>query len=67
MAEATLTELKLQDDISESNKEFHETLSRLSAASRGIETARVTEWVDKSPQVITDNTQLGNESFCPFC
>ena len=47
LVEASLAELELFDDVSEAS-DLHETLSRLSAASRGRETERVDEWVNKA-------------------
>ena len=55
LAEATLTEMALRDDLSDSNTDFHETLSRLSASSRGKETERISDWINNSPSVTEAN------------
>ena len=55
LAEATLTEMALRDDLSDSNTDFHETLSRLSASSRGKETERISDWINNSPSVAEAN------------
>ena len=48
LAEATLTELQLTDDVSETNSQFQDTLSRLSKASND-NNARVNDWVNNLP------------------
>ena len=58
LAEATLTELALMEDTAESNLDFQEALSQLSAASRGKESARVSDWVLHSPTVSVLGNQL---------
>ena len=49
LAEATLAEMELREDLSDSNLDFHETLSLLSATSKGNGTERINEWVNNSP------------------
>ena len=49
LAQATLVEMELRDDLSDSNADFHESLSRLGASSGGKETARINDWVNNSP------------------
>ena len=49
LAEAHLAELELTEDLSETNEDFQETLSRLSGASAADETRRIKDWVDNSP------------------
>ena len=49
LAEATLAEMELRDDLSDSNAEFHESLSRLGDSSEGKETASINDWVNNSP------------------
>ena len=49
LAQATLVEMELRDDLSDSNTEFHESLSRLGASSEGKETAMINDWVNNSP------------------
>ena len=49
LAEATLTELELRDDLSASQLNLEETLSQLSSKADG--TARVNDWVNNSPVV----------------
>ena len=61
LAEATLAELELRDDFSDSNSDLHETLSRLSAASQGKETQRINEWINNSPSVAVTNSQPSHE------
>ena len=51
LAEATLAELELRDDLSVLNVDFHDTLSRLSATSHRAETQRIHEWINNSPNV----------------
>ena len=55
LAEAILTEMALRDDLSDSNTDFHETLSRLSASSRGKETERISDWINNSPSATEAN------------
>ena len=49
LAEATLAEMELREDLSDSNLDFHVTLSRLSATSKGNGTERINEWINNSP------------------
>ena len=49
LAEATLVEMELREVLSESNADFYENLSRLSASSERNETARINDWVHNSP------------------
>ena len=49
VAEATLVEMELREDLSESNADFHESLSGLGASSERNETARINDWVRNSP------------------
>ena len=49
LAQATLVEMELRDDLSDSNADFRESLSRLGASSEGKETARINDWVNNSP------------------
>ena len=55
LAEAILTEMALRDDLSDSNTDFHETLSRLSASSRGKETERISDWINNLPSATEAN------------
>ena len=55
LAEAVWTEMALRDDLSDSNTDFHETLSRLSASSKGKETERISDWINNSPCVAEAN------------
>ena len=55
LAEATLAEMALREDLSDSNTDFHQTLSRLSASSNGNETKRISEWINNSPNVAETN------------
>ena len=57
LAEAHLVELELQDDISETNEDLHETLSRLSSTSATNENQRINEWINNSPVVTINNNQ----------
>ena len=49
LAEATLTELELTEDLSDSQSEFLDTVSQLAASTKADDTVRVSEWVNKSP------------------
>ena len=51
LAEATLAELELREDLSDIHVDFHDTLSRLSAASHRAETERIHKWINNSPNV----------------
>ena len=47
--------MALREDLSDSNTDFHETLSRLSASSKGKETERISDWINNSPSVAEAN------------
>ena len=49
LAEATLTELELTEDFSDSQSEFLDTVSQLAASTKADDTVRVSEWVNNSP------------------
>ena len=49
LAEATLTELELTEDLSDSQSEFLDTVSQLTASTKADDTVRVSEWVNNSP------------------
>ena len=49
LAEATLTELELTEDLSDSQSEFLDTVSQLAASTKADNTVRVSEWVNNSP------------------
>ena len=51
IAEATLAEMALREDLSDSNTDFHETLLRLSASSQSKEPERISDWINNSPNV----------------
>ena len=55
LAEATLTELELRDDLYDSQPNLEETLSQLSVSSKSDGTARVNNWVNNSP-VVAEHT-----------
>ena len=57
LAEATLAKLELREDLPDLHVDFHDTLSRLSAASRRAETERINEWINSSPNVAENNIQ----------
>ena len=57
-----MAELELREDLSELHVDFHDTLSRLSAASRRAETERINEWINNSPNVAENNIQSTNEA-----
>ena len=57
LAEATLIELELQDDMSETNEEFQETLSLLSKESHEHQSTRVHNWVNNSPTLTCATNQ----------
>ena len=48
LAGATSAKLELREDLSD-HGDFHDTLSRLSAASNGAKTERIYEWRNSSP------------------
>ena len=52
LAETTLTELDLTEDLSDSQLEFLDTVSQLAASTKADNTVRVCEWVNISLQVI---------------
>ena len=61
LAEATLTELELTEDLSDSQSEFLDTVSQLAASTKADNTGRVSEWVNNSPVATTsDPTNAGN-------
>ena len=62
LAEATLAELELREDLSELHVDFHDTLSRLCAASHRVETERINEWTKNSPNVVEKNIQSTSEA-----
>ena len=41
--------MELREDLSESNADFHESLSHLSVSREGKETARINDWANDSP------------------
>ena len=49
LAEAILVEMEIREDVSESNADFHKSLSRLGASSEGEEKARINDWVNNLP------------------
>ena len=61
LAEATLAELQLTDDVSETNSQFRETLSRLSKASNDGN-SRVTDWVNNSPNATVAEGHIGTSN-----
>ena len=51
--------MALREDVSDSNTDFHETLSRLSASSKGKETERISsDCINNSPSVAEANAPL---------
>ena len=63
LAEATLIELELQDDLSETNEEeFQETLSQLSKESHEHQSTRVNDWVKNSPTLTSTTNQRAPEA-----
>ena len=62
LAEATLAELELREDLSDLNADFHDTLSRLSATSHKAETQRIHEWINNSPNLAEANIQSTSEA-----
>ena len=62
LAEATLVELELREDLSDLHVDFHDTSSRLSAASHRAETERIHEWINNSPNVVEKNIQSNSEA-----
>ena len=52
LAEVYLVEMELTEDLSETNADFQETLSRLSGASVADQTRRIKDCVDNSPNAI---------------
>ena len=49
MGEATLTELELTEDLSDSQSDFLDTVSQLAASTKADDAVRVSEWVKNSP------------------
>ena len=49
LAEATLTELELTEDLSDSQSEFLDIVSQLVASTKADDAVRVSEWVNNSP------------------
>ena len=62
LAEATLIELELQDDLLATNEEFHETLSLLSEGSHEHQSTRVNNWVNNSSTLTSATNQRAPES-----
>ena len=62
LAEATLIELELQDDLSATNEEFQETLSLLSEESLEHLSTRVNNWVNNSPTLMSATNQCAPEA-----
>ena len=62
LAAATLIEIELQDDLSEINAGFNETLSQLSKDSHEQQSARVNDWVNNSPNLISATNQHAPEA-----
>ena len=62
LAEATLAELELREDLSDLHVDFHDTLSRLNAASHRAETEQIHEWISTSPNVVGTNIQSTSEA-----
>ena len=62
LAEATLAELELQEDLSELNISFHDTFSRLSATSHRAVIEQIHEWINISPIVAETNNQSTSEA-----
>ena len=63
LAEATLTELELTDDLSDSQSEFLDTMSQIAALTKADEEVRVSEWVNNSPVATANdptNTGISN-------
>ena len=57
LAAATLIEVERQDDLSETNAGFNETLSQLSKDIHEHQSVRVTDWVNNSPISISATKQ----------
>ena len=49
LAEATLTELELTDDLSDSQSELLDTVTQLATSTKADDMLRVSEWVNNSP------------------
>ena len=62
LAEATLIELELQDDLSATNEEIQETLSLLSEESHEHQSTRVNNWVNNSPTLISATNERAPEA-----
>ena len=61
LAEATLAEMALRGDLSDSNLDLHEILSRLSATSTRNGTEHTNEWINNSPNGTVADFQPTNE------
>ena len=66
LAEATWAEMVVREDLSDSNLDFHETLSRLSAISKGNGTERINEWINNSPKQAFSRLPTTAASTNPF-
>ena len=62
LTEATLLELELQHDLSETNEEFQETLSRLSKESHERHSTRINNWVNSLPTLTSATNQRASEA-----
>ena len=62
LAEATLIELELQDDLSATNEKLQETLSLLSEESHEHQSTRVNNWVKNSPTLMSATNQRAPEA-----
>ena len=62
LAATILIELELQDDLSELNDGLNETLSQLSKDSHEQQSARVNDWVNNSPTLISATNQSAPEA-----
>ena len=54
--------MALREDLTGSNLDSYETLSRLSATSKRNGTERINEWINNSPNGTEDNLQPTNEA-----
>ena len=60
LAEATLTELELTEDLLDSQLLFLDTVSQLAASTKAVDTVRVIKWVNNSPVgTACDHTNAG--------
>ena len=62
LAATILIELELQDDLSELNDGLNETLSQLSKDSHEQQSARVNDWVNNFPTLISATNQSAPEA-----